>query len=120
MLSKRKRRKLAGKNMKVIISKEIEGSGDSNIDETTTDSVNNEHANCSIVVNEFLDENQEVTDLSIENNNNAVTDSVPPKCNKQNTERNNPRKINQSIMPLSYLILSLVIILNINIILMVP
>ena len=53
MLSKRKRRKLAGKNMKVIISKEIEGSGDSNIDETTTDSVNNEHANCSIVVNEF-------------------------------------------------------------------
>ena len=39
MLSKRKRRKLAGENMKGITLKEIEGSGESDIDETTIDIV---------------------------------------------------------------------------------
>ena len=32
-----KKKKIAGKNMKEIISKEIEGSSDSDIDETTND-----------------------------------------------------------------------------------
>ena len=62
MLSKRKRRKLAGKNMKAIISKEIERSGESDIIERAIDSVNN--ANCSIVKSEVLDESQEVNDLN--------------------------------------------------------
>ena len=79
MLAKRKRRKLVGKNMKGIILKEIEGSGESDTGETTIDSVNNEHVNCSIAINADLDENQEVTDLLIENNNNGVTLSVPTK-----------------------------------------
>ena len=63
MLSKRKRRKLSGKNMKAIISKEIEGSGKSDIDKTAVDSVNN--VNCSIVENKVLNRNQKVNDLMI-------------------------------------------------------
>ena len=74
--------------MKAIISKEIERSGESDIDETTIDLINNEHANCSIVVKEVLDENQEVTDSLIENNNNGAIDSVTTKCNEQNTQEN--------------------------------
>ena len=54
MLSKRKKRKLAGKNVKVIMPKEIEVSSVIDI-EIAIDSVNN--ANCSIVENEVLDEN---------------------------------------------------------------
>ena len=74
--------------MKAIISKENEGSSESHIDETTIDSVNNEYANCGIVVNEVLDVNQEDTDLLIENKNNGVTDSVSTKCNEQNAQEN--------------------------------
>ena len=48
------------------------------------DSVNN--ANCSIVENEVLDENQEINYLLIKNNNKGVTDSVPANCNEQNTQ----------------------------------
>ena len=122
MLAKGKRRKLVAKNMKGIIPKEIDGSGESDTGETTIDSVNNEHVNCSIAINEDLDENQEVTDLLIENNNNGVTPSVPTKWNEENTQENliqkNLRKINQNMLPLSYLILSMMIILNINIVLM--
>ena len=122
MLAKRKRRKLVGKNMKGIILKEIEGSGESDTGETTIDSVNNEHVNCSIAINADLDENQEVTDLLIENNNNGVTLSVPTKWNEENTQEDliqkNLRKINQNMLPLGYLILSMMIILNINIVLM--
>ena len=122
MLAKGKRRKLVAKNMKGIILKEIEGSGESDTGETTIDSVNNEHINCSIAINEDLDENQEVTDLLIENNNNGVTLSVPTKWNEENTQENLIqkilRKINQNMLPLSYLILSTMIILNINIVLM--
>ena len=66
--------------MKAIISKEIEGSGESDIDEAAFDSVNN--VNCNIVEKEVLDnKNQEVNDL-VENNNNGVTNSVPTKCNE--------------------------------------
>ena len=54
MLSKRKKRKLAGKNVKVIMPKEIKVSSVIDI-EIAIDSVNN--ANCSIVENEVLDEN---------------------------------------------------------------
>ena len=122
MLAKGKRRKLVAKNMKGIILKEIEGSGESDTGETTIDSVNDEYVNCSIAINEDLDENQEVTDLLIENYNNGVTLSVPTKWNEENTQENliqkNLRKINQNMLPLSYLILSMMIILNIDIVLM--
>ena len=97
MLSKRKRRKLAGKNMKAIISKEIEGSGESDIEETAIDSVNN--ANWSIIENEVLDENQEVNDLLVENNNNGVTNSVPTKCNEENTQENLIEKQSEKSQP---------------------
>ena len=40
------------KNMEAIISIINQGSSESDIDEATTDSVNNEHTNFSIVVNE--------------------------------------------------------------------
>ena len=86
MLSKRKRRKWTEENIKAIISKENEGSSESDIDETAIDSVNN--ANCSIVENEDLDGSQEVNDLFIENNNNGLIDSVPTKCNEENTQEN--------------------------------
>ena len=70
MLSKVKRRKLAGKNMKAIISKEIEGSGDSDIDKNAIDSVNN--VNCSIAKCEVLDENQKVNDLLIKRKEKSI------------------------------------------------
>lgn len=41
MFSKRKRRKLAWKNMKAIISKKLEESVESDNNETVVDSVNN-------------------------------------------------------------------------------
>ena len=64
--------------------KKIEGSCESDIDETTIDSVNK--ANRSIAKNKVLDEKQEVNNFLIENNNNGVTDSVPTKSNEQNTQ----------------------------------
>ena len=63
--------------------KEIEVSSVIDI-EIAIDSVNN--ANCSIVENEVLDENQEINYLLIKNNNKGVTDSVPTNCNEQNTQ----------------------------------
>ena len=51
-------KKIAGKNIKAIISKKIERSGESDTDETAIESVNN--ANCSMVENDILDENQDV------------------------------------------------------------
>ena len=53
-----KKKKIAGKNIKAIISKKIEGSGECDTDETAIESVNN--ANHSMVENDVLDENQDV------------------------------------------------------------
>ena len=103
--------------MKSTISKEIEESGESYINETAIYSVNNDHVDCTIVVNEVLDENQEVIDLLIAINNKGVTDRVTTKCNEQNTQENliekQATKINQNKSPWSYLILSMMTILNI-------
>ena len=51
-------KKIAGKNIKAIISKKIERSGESDTDETAIESVNN--ANRSMVENDILDENHDV------------------------------------------------------------
>lgn len=46
--------------MEAIISIINQGSSESDIDEATTDSVNNEHTNFSIVVNEVWNTNQDL------------------------------------------------------------
>ena len=64
--------------------------------EQAFDSVDN--VNCNIVENKILD-NQEVNDLLIENNHNGVTNSVPTKCNEQNTLENLIEKKSEKNQP---------------------
>ena len=90
------------KNMEAIISIKNQGSRETDIDETTTDSVNNEHTNFSIVVNEVWNTNQDLLITLTYLLKITITEkliSVPTNCKEQNTQEDFTEKKSEKNQP---------------------